>query len=169
MAGPFSAEDLNQLGIEQARFNARVELLGTPFALKEAFPANPKRFELLWSPAPIGARANRATEFLTGPVALLTEAFVAPTLDMISPAVGTAVTVLTPVTFRLTPNGAPTVLITATLADGIVEVVHDGIAFRGRFANPRCSRTPSGPSFLFQIWRAGGWNAAPTLTAYPVL
>lgn len=90
-----------------------------------------------------------------------------PQITNLTPAAGSSLDANEPITLDVTDEtGFGRVAILASFSDGIggeiVEVVHDGDAFRGNYLGVINLRTNITDGFRFTILRDGGWTAAPT-------
>lgn len=88
-----------------------------------------------------------------------------PAVGSISPAAASALTSLQEITFTVTDSAGnlARVVVLASFASGLEEVVHDGSAFSSRYSLAS-SRTATATGYSYGIVRSGGWAEAPTLT-----
>ena len=91
----------------------------------------------------------------------------APTITNFSPATTETILTNTAIEFDITDAGGfAGIIVFAELADGTVEMVHDGFAFRGNYVGNPNARTTIANGFHYRIRRSGGWpktGAAPTV------
>ncbi len=93
---------------------------------------------------------------------------VPPVIANVTPAEGTPLDAMQPVSFDITDDTGlfRRILVTVRYAaTGQTEVVHDGDSFLG-FYQLACSRNPITDGYHYSILRDGGWPSSPTLRVF---
>lgn len=91
-----------------------------------------------------------------------------PVVGNFSPAPGTPIARMAPVSFDVTDDSGELRLIFIVAffpSTGVTEVVHDGAGFRGFYA-ASSSRVMIAGGFRYTVLRSGGWLAAPTIQTF---
>jgi hypothetical protein len=94
---------------------------------------------------------------------------VAPTIGAFDPPQGSTIDENTPVYFEVTDNLGQLgrVFVVAVFDDGVEEVVHDGVNFRGYY-QVGCSRVIVTDGWGYTVLRSGGWPSSPTIRVFAV-
>jgi hypothetical protein len=94
-----------------------------------------------------------------------------PLVGNFNPAPGSAIQVLTPLSFSITDATAVfrRIIINAEFVPlQLLEVVHDGYAFGPMYRAPSNIRTATATGYDFTILRMGGWPGSPTIIPFAI-
>jgi len=85
-----------------------------------------------------------------------------PVVGSFSPALGGTISPTQPITFEVTDDSGAfrRIIVHAVFADGIEEVVHNGLAFRGLYQTSS-QRVLVTNGFRYTVLRTGGWPSSP--------
>lgn len=91
-----------------------------------------------------------------------------PVISGYVPAAGSSIEKNTAIQFDVTDDsGQFSLILLAVTLNGIMEVVHDGSAFKGLYAGASV-RSIIANGFRFTVVRQGGWTGSPTFETFAI-